>query len=144
MNLPEGGKAIISVRDRDKPRCVELARLLQKAGFELIATRGTARTLTEAGLEVQTVNKVQEGRPHLVDMIADGKIDFIANTTEGYQAIADSATIRLSAPGAGCTLRYDHALRFGDCRSHSFRPGTTGPPTSERAHKDTEPCIDTP
>ncbi len=97
MTLPASGTAFISVREADKPAAVELARRLAAAGFQLVATRGTARVLTAAGIDCQTVNKVLEGQPHIVDMIKNGAIDFIVNTTEGEQAIADSFTIRRSA-----------------------------------------------
>jgi carbamoyl-phosphate synthase large subunit len=95
--LPRGGKAFLSVRDTDKPGLVEVARQLLELGFELVATHGTARALEEAGLPVQHVNKVKEGRPHIVDMIKNDAISLIVNTTEGSQAIADSATIRSNA-----------------------------------------------
>ncbi len=97
MTLPSGGTAFVSVREADKPAAVELARRLTAAGFRIVATRGTSRTLAAAGVECQTVNKVLEGQPHIVDMIKNGAIDFIVNTTEGEQAIADSFTIRRSA-----------------------------------------------
>ncbi|MCY4472282.1 MAG: carbamoyl-phosphate synthase large subunit [Kistimonas sp.] len=121
MALPEGGRAILSLRDRDKPQCIILARLLKQAGFELIATRGTANALLQDGMTVEVVNKVQEGKPHLVDMIAAGKIDLVVNTTEGYQAIADSATIRVSASAHNvlyattvpCALAIAEAILFG-------------------------------
>jgi carbamoyl-phosphate synthase large subunit len=74
-----------------------LAQRLTAAGFRIVATRGTSRALTAAGVACQTVNKVLEGQPHIVDMIKNGAIDFIVNTTEGEQAIADSFTIRRSA-----------------------------------------------
>jgi len=97
MTLPSAGTAFVSVREADKPAAVELARRLTAAGFSIVATRGTSRTLAAAGVECQTVNKVLEGQPHIVDMIKNGAIDFIVNTTEGEQAIADSFTIRRSA-----------------------------------------------
>ena len=97
MTLPSTGTAFVSVREADKPAAVELARRLTAAGFRIVATRGTSRTLVAAGVECQTVNKVLEGQPHIVDMIKNGAIDFIVNTTEGEQAIADSFTIRRSA-----------------------------------------------
>ena len=97
MSLPEGGKVIISVRDFDKPEVPMIARLLMDTGFELLATSGTAKVIEEAGLPVTAINKVHEGRPHLVDMIVNGEIAFMINTTEGRQAIADSYTIRRSA-----------------------------------------------
>ncbi|MEZ5539213.1 MAG: carbamoyl-phosphate synthase large subunit [Pseudomonadales bacterium] len=92
-----GGNAFISVREVDKAGIVSVAKRLRDCGFNLIATRGTARELQAAGLEVEIINKVTEGRPHIVDMIKNGKIQLIINTTEGRQAIADSSTIRRSA-----------------------------------------------
>ena len=96
-NVPEAGKALISVRDVDKAGAVAVAADLIKLGFEIVATRGTAEAMREAGLEVQEVNKVNEGRPHIVDLIKNDEVDFIINTTEGSRAIADSAPIRRSA-----------------------------------------------
>ena len=95
--LPVGGTAFLSVRDVDKPGLVAVAKDLQGLGFELVATKGTQQVLSEAGIDAQTINKVQEGRPHIVDAIKNGDIDLIINTTEGRKAIADSATIRRSA-----------------------------------------------
>ncbi|VAX06045.1 Carbamoyl-phosphate synthase large chain [hydrothermal vent metagenome] len=95
--LPSKGRAFLSVRNTDKPGIVEVGRQLLAQGFELVATNGTAAVLTEAGLEVQAVNKVMQGRPHIVDMIKNDEINLIINTTEGSQAIADSATIRSNA-----------------------------------------------
>ncbi|MCZ6830293.1 MAG: carbamoyl-phosphate synthase large subunit [Gammaproteobacteria bacterium] len=95
--VPETGTAFISVRDADKAGVVAVARDLQAWGFELVATRGTARVLEDAGMEVRYINKVLEGRPHIVDMIKNDEIDIIVNTTEGRRAIADSASIRSSA-----------------------------------------------
>lgn len=92
-----GGNAFLSVREMDRPGIVSVAKRLQENGFSLIATRGTAGVLQAAGLTVEIVNKVNEGRPHIVDLIKNGKIQLIVNTTEGRQAIADSATIRRSA-----------------------------------------------
>ncbi|HEB86560.1 MAG TPA: carbamoyl-phosphate synthase large subunit, partial [Gammaproteobacteria bacterium] len=95
--LPSKGRAFLSVRNTDKPGIVEVGRQLQAQGFNLVATRGTAKILSDAGLEVQAVNKVTQGRPHIVDMIKNDEISLIVNTTEGSQAIADSATIRSNA-----------------------------------------------
>ncbi|HID48207.1 MAG TPA: carbamoyl phosphate synthase large subunit, partial [Chromatiales bacterium] len=97
VTLPHGGKVFLSVRDTDKPGSVDVARQLLDLGFELVATHGTARVLIAAGLPVQVVNKVTEGRPHVVDMIKNDEISLIVNTTEGSQAIADSAAIRSNA-----------------------------------------------
>ncbi|RNE88769.1 carbamoyl-phosphate synthase large subunit [Marichromatium sp. AB31] len=92
-----GGKALLSVRDADKPRLLRVARDLIEFGFSLYATHGTAAAVREAGLECVGVNKVAEGRPHLVDMIKNKEVSLIVNTTEGAQAIADSAEIRRAA-----------------------------------------------
>ncbi|HSB97958.1 MAG TPA: carbamoyl phosphate synthase large subunit, partial [Spongiibacteraceae bacterium] len=95
--LPRGGKAFLSVREQDKPAVAAVAADLIALGFTLCATRGTQRILAAAGLECQSINKVNEGRPHIVDMVKNGEIELIVNTTEGKQAIADSSTIRRSA-----------------------------------------------
>ena len=95
--LPTSGSVFLSVRDADKSAAIEVGRELLELGFSLVATRGTARTLTDAGLAVTPVNKVLEGRPHIVDMIKNDGISLIINTTEGKQAIRDSYTIRRSA-----------------------------------------------
>ncbi len=96
-SLPHEGRAFLSVRDTDKTGIVEVGQQLSKLGFDLVATHGTAKVLREAGLECEGVNKVLEGRPHIVDMIKNEEINLIINTTEGSQAIADSATIRSNA-----------------------------------------------
>jgi carbamoyl-phosphate synthase large subunit len=95
--LPTGGSAFVSVKDRDKAQCVQIARDLVAAGFEVVATRGTRAALAAAGVSCTHVNKVQEGRPHVVDLLKNGGVDLIVNTTEGRRAIADSFTIRRSA-----------------------------------------------
>ncbi|TQV74515.1 carbamoyl-phosphate synthase large subunit [Exilibacterium tricleocarpae] len=95
--IPASGTAFISVRDFDKDGIVTVGKELADLGFKIVATQGTAAVLTGAGLEVRAVNKVQEGRPHIVDMIKNDEIDLIINTTEGKQAIRDSASIRRSA-----------------------------------------------
>ena len=95
--LPEGGRAFISVRDRDKPQAVELGRRLAALGFSLVATRGTARALRAGGLAAETVNKLLEGPPHIVDAIKDDRIDFVINTTESAKSVADSSGMRRTA-----------------------------------------------
>jgi carbamoyl-phosphate synthase large subunit len=95
--LPRGGKAFLSVREQDKASVAAVASDLINLGFTLCATRGTQRVLAAAGIACQSVNKVNEGRPHIVDMVKNGEIELIVNTTEGKQAIADSSTIRRSA-----------------------------------------------
>ncbi len=95
--LPEGGRAFISVRKEDYNKVVEIAHALHDLGFELVATKGTATALTANGLKVSSVNKVAEGRPHIVDMIKNNDISFIVNVTEDKRAVADSYEIRRSA-----------------------------------------------
>ncbi|TCW32409.1 carbamoyl-phosphate synthase large subunit [Gulbenkiania mobilis] len=96
--LPKTGKVFLSVRHGDKNGAIEVARELQRLGFGVCATRGTAKTLQEAGMTVQVVNKVTEGRPHIVDMIKNGEIALVINTVdEKRQAIQDSHSIRRSA-----------------------------------------------
>jgi carbamoyl-phosphate synthase large subunit len=94
---PTSGLCLISVRDVDKGAAVEVARRLVARGFTLAATGGTAKALTDAGLTVRMVNKVAEGRPHIVDLIKNDEASIIINTTEGRRAIIDSASIRASA-----------------------------------------------
>ncbi|MDP2153453.1 MAG: carbamoyl-phosphate synthase large subunit [Methylotenera sp.] len=95
--LPEGGRAFISVRKEDYLKVVEIGQQLHQLGFELVATKGTASALIGHGLKVQAVNKVAEGRPHIVDMIKNGDISFIVNVTEDKRAVADSYEIRRTA-----------------------------------------------
>ena len=96
-DLPLSGKVFISVRKRDRDAAVEVAAELAKRGFTLVATRGTAASISAAGIACEVINKVNEGRPHIVDMIKNDQIDLIVNTTEGKRAIADSYTIRGAA-----------------------------------------------
>ena len=115
------GTAFISVREMDKPDLPEIARNFHELGFKLVATKGTAQVIAAAGIPVTAVNKVMEGRPHIVDMLKNDEIDLIVNTTEGRQAIADSATIRSTAlrHGVYCTTTIAsaravyEALKFG-------------------------------
>jgi len=95
--LPKGGTAFLSVRDVDKTGLLQVANDLLELGFTLLATKGTQQALAAGGISAELINKVQEGRPHIVDAIKNGDIDLIINTTEGRNAIADSATIRRSA-----------------------------------------------
>ena len=95
--MPRQGKAFVSVREADKQKLIPLAKQLRELNFELVATHGTCELLRKAGLFCESVNKVIEGRPHIVDQIKSKEIDFIVNTTEGAQAIADSASIRKEA-----------------------------------------------
>ncbi|MDP3476590.1 carbamoyl-phosphate synthase large subunit [Hydrogenophaga sp.] len=96
--LPTSGKVFLTVKNNDKPRAVEIARELVAMGFDLVATRGTAAAINAAGVPVQTVNKVTEGRPHIVDMIKNGDVALVINTVEERRnAIADSRQIRTSS-----------------------------------------------
>ena len=128
--IPDGGRAFISVRDRDKNEVGYLAKNLLSLGFELVATKGTAEIIRKEGHSVQVVNKVAEGRPHIVDMIKSDSIDMIINSTEGREAIRDSGTIRSSAEQRGiyCTTTIAggnaacEALRFkGDIKVRSLQ-----------------------
>ncbi|HEY8276958.1 MAG TPA: carbamoyl-phosphate synthase large subunit [Methyloceanibacter sp.] len=95
--LPLAGTVFVSVKDSDKDKVVEPIRQLAEMGFRIIATRGTKRHLDGHGIESQRVNKVLEGRPHIVDAITNGEVDIVFNTTEGAKALADSFSIRRSA-----------------------------------------------
>ena len=105
VRMPRSGKAFLSVKDGDKAKAVEVARHLSEAGFHLVATRGTAHAIEAAGLPVQSVNKVTEGRPHIVDMIKNNEIVLIINTVEEKRgAIQDSRSIRTSGLQARVTM----------------------------------------
>ncbi|WP_290648056.1 carbamoyl-phosphate synthase large subunit [Aquisalimonas sp.] len=97
VNLPRGGRVFISVRDADKQAVLDIGRALREQGFTLVGTSGTAEALSAAGVVCETVNKVREGRPHIVDAIKNEEINLIINTTEGRWAIADSYSIRREA-----------------------------------------------
>ncbi|MFO1242856.1 MAG: carbamoyl phosphate synthase large subunit, partial [Rickettsiales bacterium] len=92
--IPQEGTAFLSVKDSDKDVLPEIARELLRLGFTLIATRGTQAILAEQEIPCATVNKVRQGRPHIVDLLKDGKVQLVINTTEGAQSIADSFSIR--------------------------------------------------
>jgi carbamoyl-phosphate synthase large subunit len=122
--LPVDGTVFISVRDRDKPAVVEVGRRIAALGFRIVATRGTADVLRRAGLEVEVVNKVLEGRPHIVDSMKSGRVQLVFNTTEGARAIADSYGLRQTAllngiaysttmAGAAATVQAIAALKAG-------------------------------
>ncbi len=110
--LPRSGKVFISVRSADKDGAVRVATELVSQGFTIVATRGTAVALSDAGITCQLVNKVTEGRPHIVDMIKNEHIALIINTTEGKQAISDSYTIR------GAALQ--HKIPYSTTMSHAY------------------------
>jgi len=113
--LPRQGAALLSVRDRDKDGAVELARILIARGFDLVATHGTAKHLAAAGVSCRRANKVREGRPHIVDMIKNGEIDLIVNTTEGKQAINESHSIRAEAVRKNVTYYTTLAAAVATC-----------------------------
>jgi carbamoyl-phosphate synthase large subunit len=124
LKLPHSGTVFISVKDADKDDTLKPARELLEMGFEIIATRGTAKFLRDNGLEVKVVNKVLEGRPHVVDAIKNSEVQLVFNTTEGTQALADSFSIRrtslhLKVPyyttiaGAAAATQAIRALREG-------------------------------
>ncbi len=95
--VPLSGKIFISVKDKDKPGTCLIVQRFQEMGFDVIATRGTAEHLRNKGIEVSVVNKVMEGRPHIVDLIKNKEISFVVNTVSGAQAQKDSFSIRQSA-----------------------------------------------
>ncbi len=118
-SVPKSGRALISVRNSDKVRVVELAKQMVELGYELDATHGTAIVLGEANVPVRLVNKVHEGRPHILDRIKNSEYNYIINTTEGRKAIEDSKVLR------GGALRYKVAYTttlnaaFAACRAHA-------------------------
>ncbi len=118
--LPRQGAALISVRERDKQGAIELGKLLSDMGFELVATHGTAKELAKAGVSCRRANKVREGRPHIVDMIKNGEIDFIVNTTEGKQAINESESIRAEAVRRGVTYYTTLGAAVATCRAIEY------------------------
>ena len=135
--VPTKGTVFISVKEADKDKIVEPAAKLAGMGFRLIATSGTARTLKEAGLEVATINKVLEGRPHIVDALKNGDVDLVFNTTEGAQALADSKSIRQTAlmskvpyyttvAGARAAVEGIEAIRSGHMEVASLQSYQTG------------------
>lgn len=96
-SVPTEGTVFISVKESDKDKIVDAARKMASMGFKIIATSGTARVLSAAGLDVEMVNKVLEGRPHIVDALKNGNVDIVFNTTAGAQALEDSKSIRQTA-----------------------------------------------
>jgi carbamoyl-phosphate synthase large subunit len=115
VKLPRSGVALISVRERDKPGAVVLARKLIDRGFSIVATDGTAGRILEAGLPCKRANKVREGRPHIVDMIKNNEIDLIVNTTEGKRAIRESNSIRREAVHKRVTYYTTLAAALATC-----------------------------
>ncbi|MEY3713343.1 MAG: carbamoyl phosphate synthase large subunit, partial [Pseudomonadota bacterium] len=115
--LPRSGTCFLSVRERDKPGVVQLARRLTERGFDLVATEGTAAVIAAAGIAVRKVNKVREGRPHCVDMIKNGEIVLIVNTTEGKQAVQESHSIRREAVQRRVTYYTTLAAALATCEA---------------------------
>ena len=118
--LPRQGAALLSVRERDKDGAVELARLLIEMGFDIVATHGTAERLARTGISCRRANKVREGRPHIVDMIKNGEIDLIVNTTEGKQAIVESLSIRAEAVRRNVTYYTTLGAAVATCRAIEY------------------------
>jgi carbamoyl-phosphate synthase large subunit len=132
---PAVGKAFVSVRDPDKRRVLPVATELVRRGYPLIATRGTAQWLRDNGFECETINKVIEGRPHIVDLIKNGEIAYIVNTTEGKQAIGDSFSIRREALQARVT--YSTTIAGAKALLHSLDYRDSGPVWSlQELHKE--------
>ncbi|MCW8995454.1 MAG: carbamoyl-phosphate synthase large subunit, partial [Psychromonas sp.] len=135
--VPSVGRALVSVRNSDKKRVVKLAQLLLDLGFEIDATDGTMTVLQDAGINARRVNKVQEGRPHILDRIKNGEYSYIVNTTEGRLAIEDSRQLRRAA------LRYkvDYTTTlngaFATCQAHTANPTAAGATVSsvQELHK---------
>ena len=125
IKAPGVGKAFISVRDPDKVRVVPVANDLVRRGYTLVATHGTAIYLREQGLACEMINKVIEGRPHIVDLIKNGEIAYIVNTTEGRQAIADSFSIRREALQQRVT--YSTTIAGAKALLHSLDYRDSGP-----------------
>jgi carbamoyl-phosphate synthase large subunit len=115
--LPRSGLVLISVKERDKPGAVTIARKLVERGFELVATDGTARAILDAGVPCRRVNKVREGRPHCVDMIKNDEIVLIVNTTEGKQAVRESHSIRREAVQRRVTYYTTIAAALATCEA---------------------------
>ena len=122
--LPETGKVFLSVKDADKPAILDAARMVADMGFTLLATDGTAAYLRENGVETETVKKVYEGRPNIVDRMKDGEVALVFNTTEGAQSVHDSKELRsvalysgipyyTTAAGARAAARAIRARRSG-------------------------------
>jgi carbamoyl-phosphate synthase large subunit len=116
--LPTDGRLFVSVKNSDKPRIVDSVKQLRAWGWKVVATGGTADYLAEQGIEVERVNKVAEGRPHIVDRIKDGDVQLIFNTTEGWQSLQDSQSIRASALAAD--IAYYTTAAGSDAATHAI------------------------
>ena len=118
-SVPRGGRALISVKDSDKDKAIELARQLCELGFEIDATRGTYIALKDAGIDCRKVNKVYEGRPHILDRIKNSEYSYIINTTEGRQAIEDSKVLRRGALQYKANYTTTLNAAFAACQAHA-------------------------
>jgi carbamoyl-phosphate synthase large subunit len=118
-SVPRGGRALISVKDSDKDKAILLGGKMVKLGFELDATRGTYNALKEAGIECRKVNKVYEGRPHILDRIKNSEYSYIINTTEGRQAIEDSKVLRRGALRYKANYTTTLNAAFATCQAHA-------------------------
>ncbi|MFT4247443.1 MAG: carbamoyl-phosphate synthase large subunit [Pseudomonas sp.] len=137
IKAPQPGKAFVSVRDPDKQRVLPVAQALVARGFSIVATRGTGAWLQQNGLECEIINKVVEGRPHIVDSIKNGEIAYIVNTTEGRATIADSFSIRREALQHRVT--YSTTVAGAKALVHSLEFRGTGPVWSlQELHKELE------
>jgi len=116
--IPDVGKVFISVRDADKQSAIEVADYLAKNGFVVLATKGTASLFKEYGIDVTEVKKVKEGQPHIVDLIINGEVDLIVNTTSGKQSLKDSYTIRRQALVHSVTYYTTVAAAKAACAAH--------------------------
>jgi carbamoyl-phosphate synthase large subunit len=117
--VPKSGRALLSVRNSDKKRVASLAAQLIELGYEIDATHGTAVILGEAGINPRLVNKVHEGRPHILDRIKNDEYTYIVNTTEGRQAIEDSRQIRRGALRYKVNYTTTLNAAFATCLAHS-------------------------
>ena len=120
VDLKRGGAALLSLRDPDKEESVDLARMLQMKGFDLVATHGTASFLARHGVSCRRINKVREGRPHIVDLICNGEVDLIVNTTEGRASILESHEIREQAVRNNVTYFTTLAAADAACRAIDY------------------------
>jgi len=137
IKAPRPGKVFVSVRDPDKQRVLPVAHDLARRGYTLVATRGTAGFLREHGISCEVINKVMEGRPHIVDLIKNGEIAYIVNTTEGRQAISDSFSIRREALQQRVT--YSTTIAGAKALLHSLDFRDSGPVWSlQELHKELE------
>jgi len=121
--IPQTGKVFISVRDADKQSALEVAQYLSDSGFTLLATKGTSEMIKKSGIDVTHVKKVKEGQPHIVDLIINGEVDLIVNTTSGKQSLQDSYTIRRQALVHSVTYYTTIAAAKAACAAHAASNG---------------------